>query len=236
MICGICGSKKIFMIGDGIKCYKCLSCGHLFKSVEESWSLDYYLENDYWWKGPELLLYNKMYLAFFEDSINAIFGGKTLVVGDATGEFSVLLLRYFLAKGIKHEVVYNEVSDVCSKSFLAEVKNRLIGDIKRVLGGVVDQFDNVFCINVVEHLVDPSGVFALIKDSLRMDGRLFIVTNDGDALDAYKFLVCERDHFNIFTRESLSLLLDKAGFGFLLYFQSLFDHLFCVVKRKEEVS
>jgi len=80
-----------------------------------------------------------------------------------------------------------------------------------------NSFDLVLLIQTIEHLADPVGTLAAVRELLRPGGRLVIVTDNADSLDfrlfggrhwgGYHF----PRHWNLFTRTTLRLLAEKSG-------------------------
>lgn len=75
-------------------------------------------------------------------------------------------------------------------------------------------FDLVYSVNVIEHVSDPLAFLQSIHRQLDDDGRLLLVCPDGD-LPSSELLMF--DHVHSFTRRSLLLLLQAAGFSLLCH-------------------
>ena len=80
-----------------------------------------------------------------------------------------------------------------------------------------ERYDVILMLNIIEHVADPRRVLAKAKGLLTPTGRIYIKTPNFRSLDARLFrhanwggYHCPR-HFVIFTRESLSRLLESVG-------------------------
>ena len=80
-----------------------------------------------------------------------------------------------------------------------------------------ERYDVILMLNLIEHVSDPRSVLLKAKGLLASTGRLYIKTPNFRSLDASLFrhanwggYHCLR-HFVIFTRESLSRLLESVG-------------------------
>lgn len=103
--------------------------------------------------------------------------GKTLELGCHRGDFTSLLVDRF-----------DDVTVVeASRDMADEVATRFGSTIK-VIHGMIEtvdlkpEYDNIFLINVLEHLDDPVVALKKIKTFLSREGRLFIAVPNGKAL------------------------------------------------------
>ena len=81
-----------------------------------------------------------------------------------------------------------------------------------------DAYDLAFMVQTVEHVENPAEILSAIKEVLKPNGKLVIVTDNTDSLDfgffkgsywgGYHF----PRHLNLFNRNSLSKLAQKVGF------------------------
>jgi 2-polyprenyl-3-methyl-5-hydroxy-6-metoxy-1,4-benzoquinol methylase len=81
-----------------------------------------------------------------------------------------------------------------------------------------DAYDLVLMIQTIEHVEKPFEILLAVKKVLKAGGRLVIVTDNTDALD-FKFFKSAYwggyhfpRHWNLFNRESLAKLAERAGF------------------------
>jgi SAM-dependent methyltransferase len=79
------------------------------------------------------------------------------------------------------------------------------------------RFDAITLFDVIEHLPDPPGALARLRDWLAPDGRLFITTPDAGSLvarllDRQWWYIDLTEHIALFTRSNLTALLQRSGF------------------------
>ncbi len=81
-----------------------------------------------------------------------------------------------------------------------------------------ENYDLIFLIQTIEHVEKPDKVLVVIHKLLRKGGRLVIVTDNTDSID---FKLFKRNywggyhfprHWNLFNRQSLTILAEKTGF------------------------
>lgn len=86
-----------------------------------------------------------------------------------------------------------------------------------------NSLDTVSMLEVIEHLESPKKALDSIFSWLKPNGLLFITTPNFDSLyrrmhgASWWVINCEDEHIVFFTRESLTKLLDAAGFDVILY-------------------
>jgi hypothetical protein len=90
--------------------------------------------------------------------------------------------------------------------------NGILGDIANVSG--IGPFDAVTFNKVLEHVVDPIGMLRAARPLLRASGFVYLEVPDGEAAvndgrEREEFLL---GHIHVFSRRSLELLIEKAGF------------------------
>ncbi len=79
------------------------------------------------------------------------------------------------------------------------------------------QFDHIFMVEVIEHLLDPVAELKKLGKLLAENGRLVITTPNAKGLRARRSRGDWREaqnptHINLFTRESLTRCLESAGY------------------------
>lgn len=110
---------------------------------------------------------------------------------------------------------------------LAEVefaKAVLDVEIERLmLSDIPEKFDAVTSFNVLEHVIDPQGFLREISERVESGGLLVLSTPNPASIKARvkglrKWgMISPPHHINIFTRKSLELAVDKAGFDVISY-------------------
>ncbi|MEO2168745.1 MAG: class I SAM-dependent methyltransferase, partial [bacterium] len=139
-------------------------------------------------------------------------GGRLLDVGAAYGLFvSVANDAGFDATGVEPA---HACAEFAARELGATVVPGRIEDVELPLGS----FDIVTMFDVIEHFENPCAAVLRAHELLRPDGVLVIETGD---LEAACARVCGRhwyfydppQHLTFFGRQSLSRMLDGAGFG-----------------------
>ncbi|HSK73172.1 MAG TPA: class I SAM-dependent methyltransferase [Pyrinomonadaceae bacterium] len=139
---------------------------------------------------------------------------RILDVGCGDG-FHLNLLKKYGKKGWKLEGI-----DVDKRA--AEMAEK--SDLKVHLGSVEkldlpeNAYDFAFMIQTIEHVEKPFEILSAVKRILKLKGKLVIVTDNTDSIDfrifksgywgGYHF----PRHWNLFNRNSLTKLAEKAGF------------------------
>jgi len=221
IICNICKSENVQDLIYHQNNYKCLDCGHLFKNGNFDFS--WYKKVDYWYKdSPDTLrLYQKMFYGIFEDFILQY--DNALECGAADGDF-----LFHLSKKIKN-IYYNELDDLLRNDYFF-VKDKFIGDIKKIdFKG--NKFQNIFLNDVIEHFDDIYFYTSILNNILAKEGRLFLITNNGDFLNVHNELIYHYEHYNIFTKKSFSLFIKNFNFKEVLYFNSPQGLSFIVLEK-----
>ncbi len=196
--------------------YRCLDCGLTAQrlSHNESEILDLLRSEKYLDEAiGELNLREKkvffQWLIDFIKTITAVDDRFVLDVGANTGVF-LNELKPYTAKlyGVEPS---DEAAEHCSVQGL-EVQNAVIGQ-----ADLPDEFFDIAVLwDVVEHLYDPNQDIQTIFRKLKPGGFIFISTHDIDGLFARltgaKYPMLMYQHFFHFSRRSLALMLQKAGF------------------------
>ncbi|MEX2596168.1 MAG: class I SAM-dependent methyltransferase [Salibacteraceae bacterium] len=78
-------------------------------------------------------------------------------------------------------------------------------------------YDVVTLVDVIEHVGDPKGLVKSIREVLKEDGILIVVTPDVDSVMAktlkYKWWHFRIAHIGYFNKKNLNLVMEKAGFS-----------------------
>lgn len=81
------------------------------------------------------------------------------------------------------------------------------------------QFDVITAFNVVAHTPTPLDLLKGIRKALKPTGRAFVMTSQADMLQNGQFDTIYHEHHSFFTQNSMSVLLERAGFdGYVLEF------------------
>jgi 2-polyprenyl-3-methyl-5-hydroxy-6-metoxy-1,4-benzoquinol methylase len=102
-----------------------------------------------------------------------------------------------------------------------------------------DYFDAVVMKDVIEHLIDPKGVFAEIKRILKPGGMICVNTPDVSSLVSKilktRWWGINQSHFYFFSRRSLGDMLSSAGLvpKKTKYFSRVFSLKYLAVKAKD---
>jgi len=220
VLCPICYESNIQDLIYHQNNYKCLHCGHLFK--DGAFDFNWYKKVDYWYKdsAETLRLYQKMFYSIFEDYI--LKTDNALEIGAADGDF-----LFHLSKKV-NSIYYNELEDLFRSGY--SCKEKFIGDLKTI-DFKNQKFQNVFLNDVIEHFDDIHYYMKILEDITEEGSRLFLITNNGDFLNAHNELIYHHEHYNIFTHRSFSIFLDEFKFKEVLYFNSPQGLSFIVLER-----
>ncbi len=225
MVCIICGQKKAVkgFVFHGYQVYVCANCGFQFLNpqpndaeLSEIYSDKYFLdEGDA--KITEIVnrlkratasLYLKQLInerPFFSKELSL------LEIGCGMGDF----LLEAQSKGFK--VSGLEVTD-----YLVEYTNRRLGESSVQKGFIEtsnfqrESFDIVAFFDVIEHIRNPVDFMLRVNSLLRKSGKAYIVTPSLDSWSAKllgnNWMEYKVEHLSYFTRQAITLLLEKTGF------------------------
>jgi len=223
MDCKICHAQgcKDLIYPQGI--FKCQTgCGCTFRAHKVD--IDRYLKTNYWYTGDEeLKLYQRSKMAWFEDYI---LNGDSIEFGAADGDFTYLIRK---AVGNRYNVIYSEIVDLLRPEYMYSGIDKYIGPIEAYTQPI--KFDNIFLLNVIEHLNDIRGVFGHIYKMLNTMGRFFISTNNGDSFDAHNALFYHWEHTCILTKQAIQILANDFGFRILRFFTSSEDCVYIILEK-----
>ena len=93
-----------------------------------------------------------------------------------------------------------------------------------------EEFDLIYGIHLIEHLDNPTEVFKKCYNSLKQDGVLYFITPNADSkgLTIFKnkwWHLEDPTHIRFFSPRSISIMLNKAGFGKIKTSSPLLDSL-----------
>lgn len=139
---------------------------------------------------------------------------RIIDVGCGDG-FHLRLLREFGKKSWQLEGV-----DISNQAVEAAEKSGLKvhhGSVEKI-GLPKDTYDLAFMIQTIEHVEKPDAVLSAVREILKPNGRVVIVTDNTDSID-FKFFKKSYwggyhfpRHWNLFNRKSLTKLAKKTGF------------------------
>ena len=222
--CRLCGKENNseIVIAQGI--FRCDNCGCIYRSEDIDYS--FYLQCDYWYKGEEVLkLYQKSIFAWFEDYI---LPGNSIEFGAADGDF-ISILRDRIDS---IHVVYNELIDMLRREYKAKDIDIVVCPLEEF--PETRKYNNVFMINMLEHLNKPLDSLEQLKRILDNKGRIFIVTDDGDSINAHNEMLYYREHTCILGRKGIDYICDKLRINIVRYFVSPLGQIFVILEKYSE--
>lgn len=174
-------------------------------------------------------------LRYFEDFVTKynLKGKKILEVGAGRGEF----LRLMNAVGVEgHGIEHLQSSvDYCNKEGLS-VYQGYLEDKNTVITNA--PFDGFFIMNFLEHAPNPNSFLQGVHSNLTDDAiGLIEVPNVDMILKSVMFSEFISDHLLYFTRDVLTLLLEKNGFDVIECKSVWHDYcLAAIVKKKKSIN
>jgi 2-polyprenyl-3-methyl-5-hydroxy-6-metoxy-1,4-benzoquinol methylase len=140
-------------------------------------------------------------------------GGNILEIGCAYGFLGETAREMLAAQYTGFDVV----REACVHAKLLNPESIIIcGDYLKYQSP--NTYDSVFMFDVIEHLKHPQRFIRKIYDELKGNGRLIITTGDIDTLlpklQKHRWrMIHPPTHLHYFSRKTLTLLLEKNGFG-----------------------
>jgi SAM-dependent methyltransferase len=214
--CGACGSKdrhELFS-KQGFRFHRCRECSHVYVSPRISADLQAEILAAFDGDGcsDKYLEVQRIYAERICDLLRQRTpGARLLDVGFGRGYLMQMAQVYGF-----------EVHGLDGSAARVEPMRPLFGD--RVAHAVVgrdpllwDSFDVVVLSHVLEHLADPRGALADLASIMNPGGWVYIAVPDVDSMD-YKIFGKHWDvvnplvHLHYFTYDSISRVLDSAGF------------------------
>ena len=133
-------------------------------------------------------------------------------IGPGSGSFAKILEDLHFNMTIIEES--SELSNCLKKNIKGKVVNKNISEYK-----TDEKQDAVCAFQVIEHVIDLNQFFLDIKTLLKPKGLIFLTTPNADSFEHnLPFRLSpnfDSAHLYVFSRESLTLLLEKAGFELL---------------------
>ncbi len=139
---------------------------------------------------------------------------SVLEIGCSTGFF----IKNVMQMGIS-DVVGFEPSKDCYENAEEHIKCKIINDVfdAKLIGE--KKFDLACNFHVIDHLTDPKKFLQAAEERLNPDGRVLLVCHDVESWGA-KLLgdhspIFDIEHIYLFSKKTLTLLLERAGFTML---------------------
>jgi len=214
MKCSICGSTKIVREDKLLGIFNCEECSHTFtmipKSEQEDYNPEYFMEqHKNWFNNPNLELFNLLYKKIKRNEKI-----KLIDVGCGKGDF----LEYVAKIDTNIELFGIDLVDNMSSRI-----HYMKGDFMKKK--FKQKFDVVVSLAVIEHVENPNAFVKRIKEILKPNGRLYLMTINNDSLmyviarflkkigarTAYNRLYSHH-HLQHYTNRSLKKLLTQNGF------------------------
>ena len=222
MNCDICYSAKTHELISSQGVWKCQDCRILFR--DSIMDIDFYHKKDYWYPDSKgLFLQQKSRFFWFEDYIVK---GDSIEFGAANGHVTYLIR---MKQPDKYKVVYSEIKDMLAVCYTELDIHKWIGKMEDFIPYF--PFKNVFLVDVIEHLRDTRSVFKKLREILKVGGRVFISTNDGDAFDAHLQMFYHKEHNFIFTSSALIKLAREFEFNPVATFHAPQDWMYLVFEK-----
>lgn len=228
MFCPVCNSEDLEDLVYHRGVYRCKSCLLLFRtsSVLPQW----YEEVDYWYEGDEeLKRYQESLFAWVKPYI---LDGNCIEIGAADGDFLACVQGHLRQNNAQtDECVYVELVNKIRPEY--EFSEAFFGSFEQYRITHTRQhkkFSNIFLIDTIEHLSDIQLKFWQLRDLCK--GRLFIITDDGDSLNAHNNILYMQDHNYIFTRTSISHLAHQHNFSVYKYFRSPHGYIVTILETR----
>lgn len=138
-------------------------------------------------------------------------GGTALEIGTGTGDF----LRELRRMGFR-DIVGIEPSAAAIEAAAPDVRNLIVPGVFRPDRHAPGSLALACCFQTLEHVPDPSGLTRAVFDLLRPGGQIAFVTHDYTAainrLLGRRSPIVDVEHMQLFCPESLTRLLESAGF------------------------
>jgi 2-polyprenyl-3-methyl-5-hydroxy-6-metoxy-1,4-benzoquinol methylase len=216
---------------------RCKTCGLVFTNPAfKKTSLDLVYPKDII-KVPDTdkLLANTRKFDELLEQAKPFMRGRTVVdIGTRYGVFPLVAKRAgFDALGVE----FNEESVNIGKSIGAPIHRGTVDTLASIVTEqAMDHIDNLFMVDVLEHLTDPLGDLKIIASLQKTGARLFMKQMDLDSLGYRLFrgrwhYLQPAAHMYYFNEKTVTLLLDKAGYRLITVSRMpLLDNLRKLVK------
>lgn len=216
--CVVCGSNEYTLAcsKDDFNIVRCTDCGLYYvnprlkrKKLSELYNedeispIDYYIET----KKADEKTFRKR-LKTLEKTLGR--KGRILDIGCNIGTL------LFIAKNLGWECFGLDINKKVRKYFAGSGIDLKIGDVLEVKYPK-KHFDAIVMNDLIEHVPDPKKTLSSVREWLKDDGEIFLVTPDGGSLmfsllGKRWFHLKPNEHIYYFTNKSLSRLLFETGF------------------------
>jgi 2-polyprenyl-3-methyl-5-hydroxy-6-metoxy-1,4-benzoquinol methylase len=140
--------------------------------------------------------------------------GQTLEIGSGIGNISAFLLRDHTNVSLSD--LRPEYCQILKKKFehnphlrgIYELDLSIL-DFKLIHPELLEKFDTVIALNVVEHIKEDALAIQNAKSLLKKDGRLIILVPSGRRL--YNSIDLELGHYKRYSKSKLNELMESAG-------------------------
>jgi len=164
------------------------------------------------------------YYGFVRKDIAPLIKGhykRTLEVGCGNGA----TLAWLKEKGICEETVGIEYSPAACAHARKKLDRVIEGDAELIELADHEQFDLILCLDVLEHLKNPSKLLSRLRKHLSPGGRLIVSLPNvrhhsvivpllfGGRWDYSDAGILDSTHLRFFTRSTAHRLLEESGFG-----------------------
>lgn len=227
MKCPICGSEnnkvcdeipyRDIILGKYVQSInKCIACSFVWSEIPQleerkTWyKQESQYCDDFYFGVPELSQWNKERWKFqFEFICNNISIDKpfyVMEIGAASG-YNLSLWKSCA------DVLAIEPSKICCKAISEKYNISCFqGTFQDYIESNDKMFDLVICAHVLEHIIDPEQFILNIRKCTKKYVYIEIPTFNERQTDGNRGVFVD-EHVNYFTKETLSFLMEKCGFG-----------------------
>lgn len=249
MRCFICGNNKNFIELKPKFCdvdnSLCLSCGLVFIPRKNYSMQDYYKQNGYFKKSPNLSLRKffvnrhllleqaKERVSNMIEILNVDFKNKKVLdIGCGYGEIISFLKSKFncSVEGIEPSKIAAEYGE---QLFNIKINNIILEEFCSQ-----DKYDIIICSHTIEHVEDPIKFLQLIRNLISSNGLVYIevpnILCPTGNFDLKKFFYNE--HLQNFSSNNLNMLLNKCNLFVKAYSDKNFLQFWCSPLNKRRIS
>ncbi len=220
--CRLCGTENTKEILKSLRIYRCKNCECLYRSEDIDYS--FYEKTNYWYKGNEQLkLYQKAIYVWFE---NYIIQGNTVELGASDGDFTSLLRDKINSN---YSVGYNELVNMIRPEYQIKNISVNVGPLENF--PEKNKYSNIFMINVLEHINNPTLVLEKIRRMLPSGGRFFVATSDGDSINAHNEIIYYREHMCIFGKKAINYICRTFKLKLLMHYPTTLGEMAVIFEK-----
>ena len=224
-VCIVCNSanKSVVFCEFDIPILRCRSCGHVNSTFVNDQHYDQYFAHEpteadmYWWDEAHRKMYQAFGTKFLQNKT-----GNLLDIGAGLGYFVRFALKYPGWNALGYEISVPAVE--YARNVLG-LKDLMFAGAVEDSGFAPEHFDLITLWDVLEHIPNPYILLSYIFRILKPGGSLFVATPNAPiqvfkaTVKAMLFGMVEgahyleaKDHVNLYTPESLRLVLRRIGF------------------------